>query len=202
MSDIAQGPGWWRASDGRWYPPEQHPTYLSSLPPPPPAHQVPFAAPPTVAATGQPARVSLTATTCLLALGALGVFVSVFLTWATATVDDGFGITSASSADLTGVGKFLGVAVALAVVALSAPVFVGGAVSRKRIIGLAVMVAVFTVLAGVWTANASHSLRGASNESPAAGTFACWTAIVLIWVGLIGLWRRRRNQGAAVSPGA
>ena len=25
MSDTSQGPGWWRASDGRWYPPEQQP---------------------------------------------------------------------------------------------------------------------------------------------------------------------------------
>ncbi len=25
MSDISQGPGWWMASDGRWYPPESHP---------------------------------------------------------------------------------------------------------------------------------------------------------------------------------
>ncbi len=22
MSDVAQGPGWWQANDGRWYPPE------------------------------------------------------------------------------------------------------------------------------------------------------------------------------------
>lgn len=26
MSDTPQGPGWWQASDGRYYPPEQHPT--------------------------------------------------------------------------------------------------------------------------------------------------------------------------------
>ncbi len=25
MSDQAQGPGWWQASDGKWYPPEQAP---------------------------------------------------------------------------------------------------------------------------------------------------------------------------------
>src|SRR4051794_9081083 len=25
MSDATQGPGWWQASDGKWYPPEQHP---------------------------------------------------------------------------------------------------------------------------------------------------------------------------------
>ena len=23
MSDTSQGPGWWQASDGKWYPPEQ-----------------------------------------------------------------------------------------------------------------------------------------------------------------------------------
>ena len=22
MSDTSQGPGWWQASDGKWYPPE------------------------------------------------------------------------------------------------------------------------------------------------------------------------------------
>jgi|SRR5580658_430950 hypothetical protein len=27
MSDMSQGPGWWQASDGKWYPPEQHPGY-------------------------------------------------------------------------------------------------------------------------------------------------------------------------------
>lgn len=27
VSDTSQGPGWWQASDGRWYPPEQHPDY-------------------------------------------------------------------------------------------------------------------------------------------------------------------------------
>ena len=33
MSDVSQGPGWWQASDDKWYPPEQHPGYR---PPPPP----------------------------------------------------------------------------------------------------------------------------------------------------------------------
>jgi hypothetical protein len=27
MSDTSQGPGWWLASDGKWYPPETHPAY-------------------------------------------------------------------------------------------------------------------------------------------------------------------------------
>lgn len=33
MSDVSQGPGWWQASDGKWYPPHQQPGYQ---PPPPP----------------------------------------------------------------------------------------------------------------------------------------------------------------------
>jgi hypothetical protein len=27
MSDVASGPGWWMASDGKWYPPETHPDF-------------------------------------------------------------------------------------------------------------------------------------------------------------------------------
>ena len=31
MSDVSQGPGWWQASDLRWYPPEQHPEVVAIL---------------------------------------------------------------------------------------------------------------------------------------------------------------------------
>lgn len=40
MSDTSQGDGWWQASDGKWYAPEQHPDYR---PPPPPVLQRPSA---------------------------------------------------------------------------------------------------------------------------------------------------------------
>lgn len=136
----------------------------------------------------------MTATTWLMALGALGVFISVFLTWATATIHFGFGVTGTGSADLSGAGRFVGIAVAVGVVALSAPVFAGGTVSRKRIVGLIVVLAIFTVLAGVWTANAGKSLHGASKETPDVGAFVCWTAIVLIWFAIARLWRQRRNS--------
>jgi hypothetical protein len=39
MSDASGGPGWWQATDGKWYLPEQHPNYqppAPPLPPPPP----------------------------------------------------------------------------------------------------------------------------------------------------------------------
>ena len=45
MSDMSQGPGWWVASDGKWYSPEQHPEYVPASPPSPPS-------PPTHRVTG------------------------------------------------------------------------------------------------------------------------------------------------------
>ncbi len=34
MSDKPEGPGWWVASDGKWYPPELHPAVRNDLPEP------------------------------------------------------------------------------------------------------------------------------------------------------------------------
>lgn len=45
MSDSAQGPGWWQASDGKWYPPESHPSYSAPPPPGPSLPQTPPAQP-------------------------------------------------------------------------------------------------------------------------------------------------------------
>ena len=33
MSEVSQGPGWWQASDLKWYPPELHADYVAPLPP-------------------------------------------------------------------------------------------------------------------------------------------------------------------------
>lgn len=55
MSDQQQGPGWWQASDGRWYPPEQHPSVVPpggwtapSAPTAPPSLAPPWSVPPAV----------------------------------------------------------------------------------------------------------------------------------------------------------
>jgi hypothetical protein len=44
MSSASQGPGWWQASDGNWYPPQQQPGYAP--PPPAPPSSPPGYAPP------------------------------------------------------------------------------------------------------------------------------------------------------------
>jgi uncharacterized RDD family membrane protein YckC len=56
MSVTSQGPGWWLASDGKWYPPQLHPS-LGPPPPPPPSAVgrspgTQFASPPVSAAGG------------------------------------------------------------------------------------------------------------------------------------------------------
>lgn len=53
MSDVSQGPGWWQASDGKWYPPEQAPGAQPQAPVTPPAGAAPgFGAAPTFGAPG------------------------------------------------------------------------------------------------------------------------------------------------------
>jgi hypothetical protein len=42
MSDTQQGPGWWQASDGKWYPPETHPSRQVPAPSPPPTYGTPI----------------------------------------------------------------------------------------------------------------------------------------------------------------
>jgi hypothetical protein len=50
MSDTSQGPGWWLASDGKWYPPQQGAAAMQPPPPAPPAGPPPgsqmYATPP------------------------------------------------------------------------------------------------------------------------------------------------------------
>jgi len=42
-ADSSQGPGWWQASDGKWYPPEQTPAAAPPVPAPPTAPTAPVA---------------------------------------------------------------------------------------------------------------------------------------------------------------
>ena len=45
MSDFQQGPGWWQASDGKWYPPEQAPGAAPTQPTAPPTQPPAFGSP-------------------------------------------------------------------------------------------------------------------------------------------------------------
>jgi hypothetical protein len=49
VSDVPQGPGWWQASDGHWYPPEQFAPNPGSPPPPAGTPTAAMPTPPTAA---------------------------------------------------------------------------------------------------------------------------------------------------------
>ena len=66
MSDVSQGPGWWQASDGRWYPPQ--PAAPVAPPPPPPGL-------PPAPQWGGPPVPSKSNRGCLIALAIVGVIV-------------------------------------------------------------------------------------------------------------------------------
>jgi len=51
-ADSSQGPGWWQASDGKWYPPEQTPAASPPVPTPPTAPTAPTAQGPAPTAPG------------------------------------------------------------------------------------------------------------------------------------------------------
>lgn len=68
MTDHPEGPGWWVASDGKWYPPETHPNY-QPLPPPPPTTRGP-----TASGIGTPRLAAI--------IGSGAVLLGCFLPWA------------------------------------------------------------------------------------------------------------------------
>ncbi len=124
MSDASQGPGWWHASDGKWYPPEQQPGYA---PPPPhaPVEETPRA-------TGG-AR-------ALPAISTAGLVVGALLPWA--VVESPFGTLTANGVEGDGI---ITLVLGLLVLLAASPALFAG---RRSIVG-AVGVVVFAGLAAL-----------------------------------------------------
>lgn len=83
MSEQSMGPGWWQASDGRWYPPESAPGPAAPTPswPPAPVAPSPWAAPSGYGppSWGPPGLPSANGTAILaLILGIVGVIPCLF----------------------------------------------------------------------------------------------------------------------------
>jgi hypothetical protein len=74
LSDVSQGPGWWHASDGNFYPPESRPGVASPPYQQPQGYQQPYGYPP----QGQPPkRKSGVARGCLVAAGVVVLLIVV-----------------------------------------------------------------------------------------------------------------------------
>ncbi len=85
MSDVSQGPGWWQASDGKWYPPEQAQGAAPTTPPPgaapaygaPQGYGAPGMAAPAAGGQGQLAEWPERALAGLIDFFALGILANI-----------------------------------------------------------------------------------------------------------------------------
>jgi hypothetical protein len=82
MSDGAQGSGWWVASDGKWYAPEQHPNHQAPLPAPPLPNPPGVGAQPPhyVITSAPPKNRKRKGRVFLMVLGGLGVLIALLIT--------------------------------------------------------------------------------------------------------------------------
>ena len=94
MSDVSAGPGWWRASDDKWYPPEAHPNYR----PPPPVSTSPQSTPNKAHGQGWTVRACKIAALPLLILA----FILFVVYGQDASQDNQYNATNAASQFLTG----------------------------------------------------------------------------------------------------
>jgi hypothetical protein len=182
-------------------------TQLSPATPPPPTGPTP---PPPNSVTlnlaslqGQlgSLRMRMTATSWFLFAGALVVAISSFFPWVTGTLSDGLGDSYSETEGLTGAGRFVVIAIGVAIVAIGWPVLSNMALSRRRTISLTVVVGVLTLLAILFTASASTAgnTSGLTKPGPGFGTILCWVALIAVWVGLVRVWIKRRTPAIAPS---
>jgi hypothetical protein len=189
MSNAPQGPGWWQASDGNWYPPQQQPGYAP--PPAPPSWSAPAAYPQYPAPGGQtfgaaPAALGgslanfSTAAWLLVAGLVIGQLSDVFPTW-TVSADGGTHIVRSTASDWVGDIVMNAVFAVLIWAAFAGP--------RMRLGPLIAL----TVLNGLWVIGVigSFTFLVPSSGSPAFGVFVGTAACGLSVVGNIMAWASR-----------
>ena len=168
MGDAPRGPGWWQASDRKWYPSQHHPGDVA--PPPPPGNHVPGAtqtpgiplgpspqgwpAPYPQNAAGGAQIVSdglatvkgvaakLSVTAGLLFGGFVIAAIAIFLPWVTVTADSPLGgnLYKADASPFTGVWRLLVLLVIAGAAWLARPTLLGSQMSVKRLGGLTAVV--------------------------------------------------------------
>jgi hypothetical protein len=92
MSDVSNGPGWWQASDGKWYPPEQA---HEQAPTPPPSSGYTPASSSAAKSAGSSFSFDIkrwSQVERITAIASLVLFISLFLPWF--TYDYGYGSVS------------------------------------------------------------------------------------------------------------
>jgi hypothetical protein len=85
MSEVSGGPGWWQASDGKWYPPEQQPNYEAPAAAPS-AGYTPQPSTPAARAAGSSFSFDMkrwSQVERITSIASLVLFISLFLPWYT-----------------------------------------------------------------------------------------------------------------------
>lgn len=135
------------------------------------------------------------ATAWFLFAGALVVAISSFFPWVTGTLNDGLGDSYTETEGLSGAGRFIVIAIDVAIIAIGWPVLSNLALSIKRTIGLTVVVGLLTLLAELFIASAftAGNTSGLSKPGPGFGTILCWVALIAVWIGVARVWIKRRG---------
>lgn len=168
MSDTPQGPGWWLASDGRWYAPELHPDRGQPLEDPtPPAGEGWPTSPPTEQPTSRPATEGdgHVRTTRDVIAGAVALVAAVllaagsFLDWADRVTIRNVGSSEVTGFDSNGIGVLLCAGV----------LAVGGAMTLTGVRHVFVLI---SMLAAALTATALVGFSMYDIEGPASDHLA------------------------------
>ena len=195
MSDTSQGPGWWLASDGRWYPPEQAPGTPPSVAP-----QSVTSNPVQAQSNPQPRQSAITIDRAsvppLIAIGA-GVLVVLgsLLAWATVSA----GIINVSAAGTSGDGTITLIFGIVAIVAVA--IFVRGQ-AMWSLIGAGVSFLVSLGVSFYDTINISSTQIGNSvihaDVSVGIGLWLCLLASILGTATVAYIFAARRKRIAVL----
>jgi hypothetical protein len=192
MSNAPQGPGWWQASDGNWYPPQQQAGYAPP-PPGPPSWSAPsypqYPAP--VGQTRGVAHLPLAAWLLFLALAVelISCLLPTYTVSAGGETHNTYTFSAGGKthdAGLTGADwvEFLVVYGVMAVLVWAT--FAGPRLRRGMLIALTVWASLVVIgEIGAWTFSVPAS------GSPAAGLFVSTASSILFVVGIVLAWTSR-----------
>lgn len=204
MNNAPQGPGWWQASDGNWYPPEQHPNYAA--PPPPQSSSAPGGYPQYSAPGGQNLGSGSAAFTSVAAklpfpawllYGGLAVaLISIFLPWASVSAE-GLGETfSLGGVDMFGAFVLIAGTAVLVWVTFTRP-----QAQRWAPIVLTVLIGLLVIdMITDWfdldSAAAQVGDLGGLNVSPAVGILLYTAAVGFLAARIVFFWINRSKAQA------
>jgi hypothetical protein len=220
MSEAPQGPGWWQASDFKWYPPERQSNYVAPPPPPPrqppppgyhnpgaghapymppgPPHQAHPGYPQYQAAGGQRPSDGLAAAKDIAAKFSVATWLLVggfvFAVIASflpwATVN---AIIINVSVPLPGATKVAVFLIVAGATWLAWPIFSGSQMPVNRLIGLSVVAGllIFPFLQGLYGVFFNDYESEHVDVSPGFGLLLYAVALVAIGVGILRLWQGR-----------